>query len=87
MDNNTRSANDTWIAEFLRHGSEDMMSWIRHFDRLQTMKDQLEAKLDLDDAGLSVGMGYRARRDLRDRISEISEEIFALEQRARCFQN
>ncbi len=63
------------------------MSWIRHFDRLQTMKDQLEAKLDLDDAGLSAGMGYRARRDLRDRISEISEEIFALEQRARCFQN
>ncbi|OBZ94979.1 hypothetical protein ADU59_14405 [Pararhizobium polonicum] len=62
-----------------------MMSLLRHFDRLQTMRDQLEAKLDLDDAGIlgGGGMGYRARRALRDRISEISEEIFALEQRAR----
>ncbi|WP_426127477.1 hypothetical protein [Pararhizobium sp. PWRC1-1] len=49
----------------------------------------MEAKLDLDDAGFSGsgGMDYRARRDLRDRISEISEEIFALEQRPRCFQS
>jgi len=62
-----------------------MMSLLRHFDRLQTLRDQLEAKLDLDDAGLS-GMGYRARRDLRERISEISDEISALE-RSRFFQS
>lgn len=61
------------------------MSLLRHFDRLQTLRDQLEAKLDLDDAGLS-GMGYRARRDLRERISEISDEISALE-RSRFFQS
>lgn len=61
------------------------MSLLRHFDRLQTLRDQLEAKLDLDDAGLS-GMGYRARRDLRERISEISSEISALE-RSRFFQS
>lgn len=63
------------------------MSLLRHFDRLQTMRDQLEAKLDLDDAGFSGGMDYRARRDLREHISEISEEIFALEQRSHNFQN
>lgn len=61
------------------------MSLRKHFDRLQTMRDQLEAKLDLDDAGFS-GMGYRARRDLRARISEISQEISALE-RSRSFQS
>lgn len=68
---------------------EDMMSLLRHFDRLQTMSDQLETKLDLDEAGFSGsgGVDYRTRRDLRERISEISEEIFALEQRSRHFQN
>ncbi|URK86707.1 hypothetical protein LP421_20950 [Rhizobium sp. RCAM05350] len=49
------------------------------------MRDQLEAKLDRDDAGFS-GMGYQARRDLRERISEISQEIFALE-RSRYFES
>ncbi len=65
------------------------MSLLSHFDRLQTMRDQLEAKLDLDEAGFSESgrMDYRTRRDLRDRITEISEEIFALEQRSRGFQN
>jgi len=65
------------------------MSFQRHFERLQTMRDQLEAKLDLDDAGIlgGSGMDYRARRDLRERISEISKEIFALEQRSRSFQS
>ncbi|WP_244490132.1 hypothetical protein [Rhizobium sp. Root483D2] len=62
-----------------------MMSLLRHFDRLQNMRDQLEAKLDLNDAGL-CGMGYRERRDLRARISEISDEISALE-RSRSFQS
>ncbi len=61
------------------------MSLRKHFDRLQNMRDQLEAKLDLDDAGFS-GMGYRARRDLRARIAEISQEISALE-RSRSFQS
>lgn len=61
------------------------MSLLRHFDRLQAMRDQLEAKLDRDDAGFS-GMGYQARRDLRERISEISQEIFALE-RSRYFES
>ena len=61
------------------------MSLLGHFDRLQTMRDQLEAKLDLDDAGFS-GMNYRARRDLRQRISEISQEISALE-RSGYFQS
>lgn len=61
------------------------MSLLRHFDRLQTMRDQLEEKLDLDDAGFSR-MGYRARRDLRERISEISQEISELEL-SRCFQD
>lgn len=60
------------------------MSLLRHFDRLQTMRDQLETKLDLDDAGFSR-MGYRARQDLRERISEISEQISALE-RSSSFQ-
>ncbi|MDW5318413.1 hypothetical protein [Rhizobium sp. PL01] len=62
-----------------------MMSLLRHFDRLQAMRDKLETKLDLDDAGFS-GMGYRARCDLRERISEISQEISELE-RARYFQS
>ncbi|WP_455269625.1 hypothetical protein [Rhizobium herbae] len=61
------------------------MSLLGHFDRLQALRDQLEAKLDLDDAGFS-GMGYRARRDLRQRISEISQEISAL-QRSRYFES
>ncbi len=61
------------------------MSLLRHFDRLQTMRDQLEAKLDLDDAGFSR-MGYRARRDLYERISEISRQISALE-RSSYFQS
>ena len=50
------------------------MSLLRHFDRLQNMRDQLEAKLDLNDAGL-CGMGYRERRDLRARISGATIEI------------
>lgn len=61
------------------------MSLLRHFDRLQAMRDQLEAKLDLDDAGFS-GLSHRARRDLRERISEISQEISELEQ-SRGFQS
>lgn len=61
------------------------MSLIRHFDRLQTLRDQLEAKLDLDDAGFSR-MSYRARCDLRERITEISQEISALE-RSPYFQS
>ena len=60
------------------------MSLLRHFDRLQTMRDQLETQLDLDDAGFSR-MGYRARQTLRERISEISEQISALE-RSSSFQ-
>ncbi|MBW9063109.1 hypothetical protein JNB71_07250 [Rhizobium herbae] len=60
------------------------MSLLSHFDRLQTMRNQLEERLDLDEAGISGRMDYRRRRDLRDRIAEISEEIFALEQRSRC---
>lgn len=65
---------------------EDTMSLLSHFDRLQTMRDQMEERLDLDEAGISGSgrMDYRRRRDLRDRIAEISEEIFALEQRSRC---
>ena len=41
----------------LARGCEDMMSLLRHFDRLQTMRDQLEAKLDLADADFSGSGG------------------------------
>ena len=66
--------------------NEDTMSLLSHFDRLQTMRDQMEERLDLDEAGISGSgrMDYRRRRDLRDRIAEISEEILALEQPSRC---
>lgn len=84
MDNNIPSTRigRSWDALCRR---EDIMSLIRHFDRLQTLRDQLEAKLDLDDAGFSR-MGYRARCDLRERITEISQEISALE-RSPYFQS
>ena len=65
------------------------MSLLRHFHRLSNMRDQLENKLDLDDAGLSgsIGLDYRARRDLRDRISEITNEMCMLERRPDWFQS
>jgi hypothetical protein len=84
IDNNASSALTDCSRDFALR-CEDMMSLLRHFDRLQNMRDQLEAKLDLNDAGL-CGMGYRERRDLRERISEISDEISALE-RSRSFQS
>lgn len=65
------------------------MSIIRHFDRLCTLRDQLEAKLELHEAryclgsetDLEDGTGW----DLRERITEVTEEISALEHRPRYF--
>ncbi len=64
------------------------MSVIRYFDRLRTMRDQLEARLELHEARYCLGsedIDDGTGRELRDRIVEISEEISSLEHKPRYF--
>jgi hypothetical protein len=57
------------------------MSVTRHFDRLCTIRDQLEARLELHEARYCFGsedIDDGTGTDLRERIMQMTEEISAL---------
>ena len=62
------------------------MSLLRQFERLQTRMDQLEAKLDLRDAGYA-DLDHLDSRELRERIADISGELGALGRRSKYVQD
>jgi hypothetical protein len=57
------------------------MSVTRHFDRLCTIRDQLDARLELHEARYCFGsedIDDGTGTDLRERIMQMTEEISAL---------